>query len=192
MAKKRLFLAIELPYEIKKKIMDSFAKKERLSFIKKCRYTPFENLHATLLFLGDLDEEASLFIEKEMKTTEKFPQFLLHFDRFVFAPTPLHPRMIWAQFKKNEHFQKLVEYFQEKFKDVIVKKTHERLCIHVTIARFAVIDHMNKENMLYEFPACDIPPFLVEHIELFCSERTPSSVHYKKLGSYPLCKDTRS
>ena len=56
----RIFIAINLPEDIKKKLTDYQAKWLELP----CRWTKKENLHITLMFLGYLSDEELLEILK--------------------------------------------------------------------------------------------------------------------------------
>lgn len=100
--KHRIFIAINLPEEIK----NSLAKYQEKWPELPIRWTKKENLHITLEFLGYLTEEEliELFQRTKEIAAEK-ESFSLHLNKICYGPTDKKPpRMVWAIGEKVKEF----------------------------------------------------------------------------------------
>ena len=97
----RIFIAINLQEDIKKKLADYQNKWPELP----CRWTKKENLHITLEFLGYLtDEEILEAIEKTKETASKQEPYFIALNKIVYGPPQKPPRMVWAIGDKIREF----------------------------------------------------------------------------------------
>ena len=97
----RIFIAINLPEDVKKKLADYQLKWPELP----ARWTKKENLHITLEFLGETTDEELLEILKNTKeTAEKHKPFSVNFKKIIYGPPRGVPRMIWATGEKIKEF----------------------------------------------------------------------------------------
>ena len=105
--KHRVFIAINLPEKIKKKLSDYQSKWPELPV----RWTKLENIHITLVFLGYLtDEEISEACKIVKETASKYSQFIVDLNKICYGPPEkMPPRMIWVQGKKSETLSDLKE-----------------------------------------------------------------------------------
>ena len=88
---KRLFIAINLPDEVKNKI-DKIIKGSNGDF----RWIPPKNWHLTLVFLGNQPDGAIIPILESIKEIVKnFPAPMIEFEKIILAPPNKPPRMIW-------------------------------------------------------------------------------------------------
>lgn len=105
MQRKRIFIAINLPEEIKKELSSFTNKWLELP----CRWTKKENLHITLMFLGYFSDEELLEILKIVReVASRNPAFSINLKKIIYGPpkkTP--PRMVWAEGEKSEELGKL-------------------------------------------------------------------------------------
>ncbi len=102
---KRIFIAINLPENIKKKLTGYQNKWQELPV----KYTNKENLHITLIFLGYLnDEELVKICDITKKVVSRNQSFSINLNKICYGPPhKIPPRMIWAEGKKSEKFTKL-------------------------------------------------------------------------------------
>lgn len=182
MEKRRLFVAIELPQEVKKKlaiICQHFTKREL--FVGRC--TRPENLHLTLKFIGPVFESVIEKIDQDLKNiyVNACKATLLPLDVF---PTRRISRILFAgldcfcisilakQIEQNISW--LVPPEKKDFKS------------HITLARIKNIE--NKEDFLYAVDNFGIPPmeFEVKEFVLKQSELTPEGPIYTVLKRYVL------
>ena len=91
----RVFIAINLPEDIKKQL--SFYRSKWLEL--PCRWTKKENLHITLFFLGYLTDEELLEVCKIAKeAVSRHSSFSIDLNKICYGPPKkIPPRMVWAE-----------------------------------------------------------------------------------------------
>lgn len=96
---KRVFIAINLPEEIKNQLI-AFQKKWPTLPI---RWTKKENIHITLVFLGYLDEnQLSETIQTTKEIASNHKPLAVSFEKIHYGPPgKMPPRMVWVQIQKN-------------------------------------------------------------------------------------------
>ena len=137
--KKRLFVAINLPPEIKGQIHREIESIKSYWPAKyPIRFTAIENLHITLIFLGNQEEK---FLEPIKKAIEEVaPSFFqpeIQLNRLIYGPEGKFKRMIWLNGESNS----LALIRKELEKNLIsnqidFKKENRDFSLHVTLARF--------------------------------------------------------
>ena len=124
----RLFLAIEMPAEVK----------EILSTLRRdihgVRWVPPEQLHLTLLFLGELAPENLDRLCTTLATIAIAP-FSLTFDRTGCFPRPAAPRILWAGIIPHPVLSRLVLLVREAAADCGVIVDEKPFSPHITLAR---------------------------------------------------------
>jgi len=115
---KRLFIAIEIPKKIKEQITTELIKP--LENVKK---VPQENLHITLCFIGDANEEKEKQIIKALEKTE-----FKKFNALVGSAGHFNERVFWASVESLELYQ-LAEQISKTL------NTDNEFNGHITIAR---------------------------------------------------------
>ncbi len=102
---KRLFVAINLPEDVKKRLFRFVGKECKNLPVKWSRR---ENLHLTLNFLGYIPEESILEIcDTIREISENFPSFDLGFKKIEIGPDKERKKMIWISGEKNEDLSRL-------------------------------------------------------------------------------------
>lgn len=98
----RIFIAINLPEEIKKELASYQSKWPDLPI----RWTKKENLHITLEFLGYLsDDELMQVCQNTKELASKYQRFLAKLNKICYGPPKkMPPRMIWVVGEKIEAF----------------------------------------------------------------------------------------
>jgi len=101
----RVFIAINLPEDIKKKLADFQKKWPELPI----RWTKSRNIHITLDFIGYIDNDELLDICKITKeVASRHSSFSVNLTKICYGPTDKKPpRMIWAVGEKSEEFASL-------------------------------------------------------------------------------------
>lgn len=101
----RLFFAVETPRDIK----DALASLPRSYGHFSLRWTKPENLHVTLLFLGEIaDIRLSRIVEAGESVARHTAPFPIIFKTIVLAPPQRPPRMVWLTGETSSQFKKLV------------------------------------------------------------------------------------
>ena len=132
--RRRVFIAINLPQEIKEKIFNFQKKWPTLP----CRWVPKENLHLTLAFLGYLnDEELKKVCEVTKEVAVKSKPFSIFLNRVCYGPPKMMPpRLVWVKGNKTEELSKLKEELDKLLSEKINFLPEKReFTPHVTIGR---------------------------------------------------------
>jgi len=135
---KRLFVAINLPVDIKNKIDEAIRK---LQGHKDIRFIQPENWHLTICFLGyQPDEAINPILEsiKEIIRNEAGPA--IEFEKIILAPPGRTPRMIWLTGTKetSRKLDEIKNHLENKLIESGVKFQPENrpYNAHLTLARF--------------------------------------------------------
>lgn len=132
---KRLFIAINIPPEVKKRI-------EEIAEGLKVRFLPPENWHLTLVFLGyQPDEAINPILESLKETVKNFPEPTVEFEKIILVPANRPARMIWLCGSKET--SKILGEIKNKLEDELVKngvrfqRESREYNAHLTLARFS-------------------------------------------------------
>lgn len=136
---RRLFIAINLPEEIKREIARIITQINANEI--SIRWLPPENWHLTISFLGyQLDEAISPIIESLKETVKNFSAPLMEFEKIIYGPPNKSPRMIWLAGTKET--SKILSEIKNKLEDELIKnrvqfkKDNRGFNCHLTLARF--------------------------------------------------------
>ncbi len=171
----RAFISIEIPNEIKKKIVNI-----RDSLPKfKGKKTETDNLHLTLKFLGEVNYEKIGKIREKLKEIE-FKKFEAEIDSIgVFSEKFI--KIIWLHIKNCDGLQREID---NKLKDLFEKE--KRFMSHLTIARIKSIK--DKKRFLEKLKKVEISKmkFIVNNFNLKKSILTEKGPIYENLETYNL------
>ncbi|OGJ12770.1 2'-5' RNA ligase [Candidatus Pacearchaeota archaeon RBG_19FT_COMBO_34_9] len=142
----RCFIAIEIPEEIKKEIIK--IQKQLPEF--RGKFTEKENLHLTLKFLGEIDEEKLGEIRERLKEI-KFGHFETEIDSIGIFDNRKSNKyeqsiIVWLHMKNCNELQKQIDSKLER-----LFEKEKRFMSHLTIARVkSVRDKKVFTERLYE------------------------------------------
>lgn len=179
MQKKRIFIAINLPKQIREALEKEIAGLV-LKLPESVRFTPPEFLHFTLAFLGDQSDEDVGWVVAALQ--EVVPQFAppeIRFDRIVYGPLGRAPRMIWAV--ADEETSVALGEIKMALEDALAsrgvrfERETRKYLGHLTLARF---------ERAKELPEIETPfqsTFTPETVDLMESHLKHTGVEYIKL-----------
>lgn len=179
---KRVFIAIELPDDIKDRIS------EILSILKRelkfpIRWIESTNWHLTLVFLGyQCLEDIKLIEEKIRPIASTFKNFEIKLDKIIYGPPGKSPRMVWVKAQTPE-YNVLKESIESGLVEVGIKFQKENRLPnpHLTVARF--------QQSVRNLPEIETPLelfFKAEKIVLMESQLKPSGAEYIPLNYFNL------
>ena len=180
----KIFIAVNLPDDIKRKLGDF--QKKWLDF--PARWTRKDNLHITLIFLGQLaDEDLFEVCQITKEVAEKTPSFEINLKKILYAPPQkIPPRMIWAEGEKSQEFSDLRKSLEDALSFDSLKE--ERVFTpHITLARIKAWQW--KEIEPEERPEIEEElnlNFSVGSIEVMESNLKRGGPQYSVLESWPL------
>jgi RNA 2',3'-cyclic 3'-phosphodiesterase len=176
----RCFIAFELPkeikdylFEIENKIHDNNAK---IHFVAK------KNLHLTLKFLGEVDEDLLKTI-KERLSKIKFKSFKVRLDKIGVFPNENYIKVIWVGLNPKEKVIELQQLIDSELLDLFGKD--QEFSAHLTLGRVKFIKDKNKflEKLKIEIEEKE---FLVEEFKLMKSELSKDGPNYFEIEKYML------
>lgn len=187
--KHRVFIAINLPEDIKKEL---FSYSEKYLDLP-AKWTVKDNLHVTLEFLGDLtDQELGEVCLAVKEVAEKSESFSLNLNQIVYGPprrgSGQAPRFVWVVGEKSKELANLRRDLEEVLLEKVSFVPEERaFAPHITLARISAWAWRGIE--LEERPEINENidlAFSVESIEVMESELRRGGPVYTILESHQL------
>ncbi len=186
--KHRIFIAINLPENIKKKL-SSF--QERWPELP-ARWVKPENLHITLMFLGYLSDQELLEVLKISKeVASKHQPFSIDLKKIIYGPPKkMPPRMVWVEGEKTLELGKLQKDLERSLFSTSIKnlKFETRpYTPHITLGRIRLWEFRQIEPEEKPQIEQDISlSFRVGSIEIMESRLKRGGAEYTILESYKL------
>jgi RNA 2',3'-cyclic 3'-phosphodiesterase len=174
----RLFLAIDLPDEIKASLT-GFTRE-----LPSAKWVGPEELHLTLRFIGEVDEKTCSLIKGALSklSFEAFPLTLCGVGHF---PPGKHPRVLWVGMDPSNSLMRLQQELELALIDAGIAPDERRFSPHITLARL-------KESapgmvLRFETAHADLAcaPFQVREFILFSSILTHQGAIHNKEAIYP-------
>ena len=178
----RTFLAIEVPENVRKVIHDLTqveAKKEL-----PIKWVAFENLHITLKFLGEIDEDKRVEIKPAIvEVGQRHSPFNLELEGLGCFPNPRNPRVIWVGVKQGGDVLCAMAADVEKELARFGFEEETRFHPHLTIGR--IKEFCRVDSILAKSISTSV--FKVNSVVLFKSILKPAGPIYEELERFALC-----
>ena len=178
---KRLFIAIEVPEEIKKELL----KIQQQFYSSGAKLVKPEHMHLTMIFLGEVEK---VWIKEISEICQKvainFQPFYIHLTGLGAFPKSHCPHTIWVGIEKSNQLillQKEIswELIHKKF------KIEERpFAPHLTIARLK--KPINIQEYLEKNISIDLGSFQAKELVLFQSELFPEGPRHTAIKVFPI------
>jgi len=150
---------------------------------KNINWTKVENLHLTVHFFGEVEEEKFFpLIAALAIVAQQIEPFVLDFNKIIFGPPERIPKMIWAIFHGHNEFQKLATLIYRESKKYLFDVQEPKFLPHVTLARFKGFIDVSRLNLL----PIKIDNLAVKSFVLMASELTPNGSIYTSLKNFNL------
>lgn len=186
--KKRIFIAINLPDEIKRKLLSYERRWKNL----RVKWTNFYNLHITLEFLGEVDRwELEKIIQALKETSLAIKPFYVQLDKITLGPDSARAKMFWATIHIDNNIVKLKNLINENLKfhefnsggsEPSLKLEEQEFKPHVTLARARGNQLKGKQTNI----ALPGMKFKVESIDIVQSQLHSGGAKYKVVESFKL------
>ncbi|KMQ50114.1 2'-5' RNA ligase [Chitinispirillum alkaliphilum] len=175
----RLFVAIDLPENIKEKITSTYLAIPSAKWIDK------DQLHLTLRFIGETSRETAESLDSCLRGID-FPPISLTMKGVGFFPPRKQPRILWCGIAENEQLMR----FQNKIERAVsasgISPDNRKFHPHITVARLKnspperVADYMAM-NSLFE-----TEQFTVSEFHLYSSHLSREGSHHTREVTYSL------
>ncbi|PJE57654.1 MAG: RNA 2',3'-cyclic phosphodiesterase [Candidatus Portnoybacteria bacterium CG10_big_fil_rev_8_21_14_0_10_38_18] len=183
MTKRRLFIAVNLPENIKKKLIDYQRKWIELD-PKYIHWVRESNLHITLVFIGYVTNDEMYEICNLVKEKAKQHEpFFINLEKIILGPPEKTPRMFWVEGAKSQELADLQNDLENALSGGgLAKKEIRPYKPHITLARFKyeIAKSLPKVDELFKVQ------FAVETIEVMQSNLKRSGAEYVVLESVEL------
>jgi len=186
MNEKRLFIALNLPIEVKSQLADLLIKlNQQNNTIKWCRP---EGLHVTLHFLGYLNNQQEEQVKLIMQSSAgKFGNFEFKLGKINAFPNMDRPRVIYLECPQinGKSVIKLQSILAEKLIKINLRVDFRRWFPHLTLGR--VSEKSDKFRFNYQnLNQLMSIIFAIDTFELMQSELTYQGPIYRQIISYKL------
>jgi len=177
----RLFIAIELPNEIKQRLA-----RMRID-IPGCRWVPSEQIHLTLAFLGEVDD-AKLDLLTRVLATINAPGFSLCFNNTGCFPDRRRPRVLWIGLKPEPLLDTLASQVRKAVLACGIPQEDRPFSPHITLARLKVPAPREAEAFLNRPLEQGMPVVDVREFTLFQSILTSQGAVHNPLKVFDLVR----
>lgn len=176
MSEKRLFVGIPLPEDIAQPLAacQKEANHPELAWVKT------ENLHITLLFMGNTKTEEIDNIAEKLASLVTFPTFCLQFKEVQVIARRGKASMIWAAFERNDEFASFATQIAQILN---IPPDHPPLP-HITLCRVKRNKSVKVDKSI--FPAISHLVLPVKKFRLYESNLTPQGSQYRVLEEWYL------
>ena len=159
----RLFVAIELPEDIKKRMQTL------CQGLPGARWTDAEQMHLTLRFIGDVEGAVAQDI-REALVEIRADSFPLQFDGVGCFPPRGRPKIVWIGVAANSE----LFHLQKKIESVLVREVglppeKRKYAPHITLARLRNTPPQRVGRFLEEYGLFLSQPFTVKCFSLYSS-----------------------
>ncbi|MFA6254542.1 MAG: RNA 2',3'-cyclic phosphodiesterase [Patescibacteria group bacterium] len=182
--KKRVFIAINLPENIKGELNKLLSLCQKINSRPVIRYVKTKGIHLTLHFLGYLDEAQINQVKTVLKNlAQKYKQTELITGPIGAFPNLKYPRVIFlsSQEKAGDSLTGLQENLGAELEKIGIDVDHRAWHPHLTLARIVGPCQFKTEPI--KLPNLLIP---VKSLELMESTLLPNSAEYRIIESYTL------
>ncbi len=184
MVKIRVFIAVDIPFS--QKILEVINELKKIQL--NAKIVEIENLHLTLKFLGDTDEN---LIDKIGDIISNViidvPSFEITLEKMGVFPNQKYIKVVWIGVENTEILKKIAEKIDSKLGDLGFEKERRSFSAHLTIAR--IKSPKNKEKLLgllNKYQETNFQKFKVNKILLKKSVLTPEGPIYTNLKEIEL------
>ena len=177
----RSFISIELPEEIKGKIAESI--KDFKKTESDVKWVNKENLHITLKFLGEVDDQKTEnLVQLTTKAVSGLGSFKVNFKGLGTFPVGKKPRIIWVGTDRGgDKLCILAKNLEEIFSKEGYRKEERRFNSHITIGRVKDKGRGKLAEKIEAQKGSEFGQVHIDHINIMKSTLTQSGSIYKKI-----------
>jgi 2'-5' RNA ligase len=176
----RLFIAIELPDEVK-----ALLGRLRVGDIPGARWVPVEQIHLTLAFLGEVDDDTLKLLLMALADIQA-PDFDLRFSGTGCFPDRRRPRVLWVGLEPEPLLSSLASLVHDAVLACGIPQEERSFSAHITLARLRFPASREAAYFLDQPKQIEIPPVSVRDFILFQSLLTPKGAIHTPVKRFSL------
>jgi RNA 2',3'-cyclic 3'-phosphodiesterase len=191
----RLFVAFDLPDDIRQRLVRLIAKLEPASrdAQSKVRWVQPESLHITLKFIGHIADEQLPGIRAALAAIRPREPVGLHYRGIGFFPNPRRPRVLWCCIDASPNLAKLAAEIESALEPLGVTSESRKFVPHLTLARLGrSAQPSNLARAVEGVKDQDFGNTRETKFHLYEGILKPSGSEYKKLETYSFVKEGES
>ena len=174
----RLFVAIDLPERIRGDVSSLY------EAIHGASWTPEDNLHLTLRFIGEADGDAIQRIDSALRSVE-FKPFTMRLKSTGFFPPRGQPKILWCGVARNEELLSLQKQTERALTSKASLPPQDRkFSPHITIARLKDSPEQKLAQFLTTNALFETENLTVSKITLYSSLLKRDGAVYTKEAEY--------
>ena len=187
----RVFVAMEVPEEVKGKIREFVAKMEReCAGTRGARWARVEGIHVTLKFIGEIPAEKVERIKKELEGVRSAAAVEMNFRGVGFCPNAKHPRVFWAGIEASPNLTELAAEIETRMERLGIPREGRAFRPHLTLARFKSEEGLPKlREAMEKAGTMEFGGTKSSEIHLFESKLLRGGAVYSKLATFSLAGD---
>ncbi|RBW48594.1 RNA 2',3'-cyclic phosphodiesterase [Marinobacter sp. F3R11] len=174
---RRLFFGLEIPAHIKARLLKARAE------VSGARWQSAEQMHLTLLFLGDLEEECLPAVCEAARHIRPVPFELSVTGLGCFGP-PSAPRVLWAGVRPEVPVASLHGAIKSKMDGLGFTTEGRAFRPHITLSRFRR-QPGSVESLLADYEGREFGVFQVDEFVLFESRQGAEGSVYTVIERFP-------
>ena len=183
---KRIFAAIKIhPTDL---FLDVYNDLKSSLEREKIKWVEQNNLHLTLKFFGETDENKVIEINSVLASvSSKHRSLRLKLHNVGIFGSSYNPRVIWIGIEKNSELEKLADDLLEKLAKIGFEKDRQNFVPHLTIGRIKTIENKKQfQEIIGKYKSVELHEEEVNGFSLYESILKPAGPEYKILETYPL------
>jgi RNA 2',3'-cyclic 3'-phosphodiesterase len=177
----RLFVALELPDEVKQRVAPL------AGGLPDARWVARENLHITLRFIGEVDEDTAEDVGAALGTVHSQPVEIALAGVGCWESKG-RVRQVWSKVKAGDELGLLQSRVESSLKRVGLDPDGRKFTPHVTVARLKGVPSRIVAPYLEYHGSFRAGPFTADHFTLFQSRMGHGGSHYEALARYELAR----
>ncbi|HVW09427.1 MAG TPA: RNA 2',3'-cyclic phosphodiesterase [Bryobacteraceae bacterium] len=180
----RVFTGISLSAAVSQRLGGVIAELERSA---RANWSPVENLHVTLKFIGTWPEERLAELEGAMQSVRPGPAFRVRVAQLGYFPNPHRPHSLFAGVAAGPELGALAKAVDQAAAAIGIKAEEREYRPHITLAR--IKDHSQVRGLrgrIAEMADLEFGEFEVRSFHLYESRTGQQGSVYSKLATYDL------
>ena len=175
----RLFIAVDAPDDVR----------DRLAALKRplegARWVPREQLHLTLRFIGDADDNRLQEIKDALKDVQIAP-FSVALSGVGQFPKSGRAHVIWAGLSPTQEVTALAAAIEDALERAGLEREQRKFSPHLTLARLKEAPQPEVKRFLEEQRGLSSDLFTIDHFHLYASALSPKGATHAVVESYAL------
>ena len=184
----RLFAAIEIGSTAQSRVADEQARLKNPLRASAIRWTKHDQLHITLVFIGEVTDQRAATIVETMRDSIPHPPFRFELGGIGAFPPRGAPRALWIGVKSGaEHMIRVQSLVAERLERVGVEREHRPFSPHLTLGRWRDSRPSDRPRTSSGEPQT-ITRVDVKTVTLFQSRVSSDGSTYTRLVETPLAR----